>query len=674
MKSINCFMQFFVVLTLSVSIVYGVDYDDKNTIESLVTISNTFDIVPTSSSYNIKYINASMSSFPRSDSRQMVTGLTSDPAATFGDTADFIFNNPQKSGYSVSVQAKVITRNNLNEIEIPILFPLKDLDSSLYKYTQPTVIVDVTPEIRNLASELIGDKKDLYEIEYIFAEYVRKNIAYDMSTLTSSANQKSSWVLANRRGVCDEITNLFISLNRAAGIPAKFTSGIAYTNLDELFGESWVPHAWAEVYYPGVGWVPYDVTYGQYGFIDAGHIKLLDSDESSSSNIDYTYLGNNVKIVPGEIVDDVQVLNYGENVHGTYAFDAEAYSDEIGFGSYDLISVDVTNTHGYYMVADLYLADTQDVEIIESSKETLLNKTIHRKQVLLKPYDSTKVYWIIRINERLDRNYVYTFPMTVYNTYNDTSTTFITSRRDYKNFDYDYFVRFVDSSADKYSKSYSKNVFLECVPDRDSIYLEDSVNISCVLDNQGDKIFDEISICIDSECSDRSLVIQKLDLMYSKSFQSEGLKNIEIKAYNDEFLKVSYVTINVLDKPIVSINSLSYPEAVEYSEPFDISFTLSKDSKSAPKDMKVIVKSETANVEWSFPEFGEDKSFTLKSRGDALKPRDNNYKITAYYSDENGKVYFVEKDFVIVSKAKWYENILLYINLVGKSIEQVVKE
>jgi transglutaminase-like putative cysteine protease len=662
----------FLIILLCVSLVSAVNYDDKNTVESLVTIGNTFNVVPSSSSYTIKYINASMSSFPRGDSRQVVTELVTEPSAKVGDSVDFIFNNPIKSSYTISVQARVVTRNTITEVGLPILFPLKNLDSSLYDYTQPTSIVDVTPEIKNLASELISDKTDLYEIEYIFAEYVRKNIAYDMSTLTSSANQRSSWVLENKRGVCDEITNLFISLNRAAGIPTRFVSGVAYTNLEDVFGTSWVPHAWAEVYYPGIGWIPYDVTYGQYGFLDAGHIKFQDSKESSSSNVDYTYLGSDVKIVPEEITDDVKVLNYGENVHGTYTFVASAYDDEIGFGSYDLISVDVTNPHNYYIVADLYLADTQDVDIIEVSKETVLNRTIHRKQVLLKPHESSKIYWIVHIDKSLDKNYVYNFPITVYNTYNDTSTTFITSRRDYKNFEYTYFTNLISSSTEESSKPYSKYIYLECNPDSDSIYLEDSVNLSCLLDNKGDKTFDDINICMDDECTHRSLAIQKIPLSYSKNFKSEGLKNIAIKAYDDEFLKVSYVTINVMDKPAVSISELVYPESVSYAEQFDVSFNIVKDSKSNPKDLKVVIKSETAKVEWSFPEFNEDKSFTLKSRGDALKPDENNYKLTVYYYDEKGKEYTVEKEFMIVSKARWYEKILLYINMIGRSIEQAV--
>jgi transglutaminase-like putative cysteine protease len=658
------------IFLFAVSLVHAVSYDDKNTLDSVVTFKNSFTIVPTGSSYEIKFINVSLSSYPRSDSRQSVSSITTDPQVEITDPIIFTYANPVNDNYDISVTSRVITRNMVDEVKSQVYFPLTDLDGSLYPYLQPTKIIDVTPDIKNLASELIGDKTDLYEIEYVFAEYVRKNVAYDLGTLTSNVDQKSSWVLENKRGVCDEITNLFISLNRAAGIPARFTSGVAYTNLDDVFGKNWVPHAWAEVYYPGYGWIPYDVTYGQYGFIDAGHIKLLDSQESSSSNVNYNYLGRNIQLKPGAIDIDVDVKNYGENTRGRYEFTAAAYDREAGFGSYDLITVDVKNTQSYYQVADLYLSETQGLSIIENSRETVLNRTIHRKQVLLKPYGSQTVYWMVRVDKNLNSGFIYTMPVTVYNTYNETSVTFIQSKKDYKSYAQDYFETMISSQAEESTKPYSKKIILSCTSDKDSMYIEDAVVIDCVLDNQGDKNFNDVKICMDDECATRDLAVQKVPLHYTKNFKSVGLKNIVIKASNDAFTKVSYVPINVLDKPNVSITDLVYPSTVDYGVPFDMSFKVHKDSSSTPKSLKIVLKSETNKVEWTFPEFDEDKSFTIKSSGDSMKPNTNNYLLTVEYYDEKGQVYTAHEEFKIQSKATFLEDIMLYINLVGRSIEQ----
>jgi len=670
-KPVYCMIMFALILSIFLPFVYSISYDDKNTLSTVVTIGNSFVLTPTSNSYNIKYVNVSLLSYPRNDVRQVVSEISTVPKSVVGSAISFFYIDPTLDVYNIRMDARVTTRNVFDEIKAPVSFPLNNLDGSLYVYLQPTPIIDVTPEIKDLASELIGDKTDLYDVEYVLAEYVRKNVAYDLGSLTSDVNQKSSWVLANKIGVCDEITNLFISLNRAAGIPTRFVSGIAYTNLNDTFGTFWVPHAWAEVYFPGYGWIPYDVTYGEYGFIDAGHIKLMDSFESSSSNIDYNYLGNNVKLQPGKIDMNVSVINYGDDVRSRYSFVATVYDDEMGFGSYDMVSVVVKNDQDYYQIADLYLGETEGVNIIEDSKETVLNKTIHRKQVLLRPHESQTIYWIIQVANGLNKKFIYTLPISVYNTYNENSTTFVTARYDYKFIDLSFFKDLITSQTEESVKAYSQFVYLDCVSDRNSTYLENNISVDCMLDNRGDKIFDNISICIDNTCSIRDLAIQKIPLHYILGFDTIGLKNVEIKVYNDEFTKVSYIPINVLDKPNASITDLTYPDNVNYGDAFNIGFTLAKDSKSNPTNLTITLKSETNKVEWTFPEYDVDQTFTINSNGDTMKPNKNNYKLVVQYEDETGLSYITEKDFTIQSHATILEDIILYFNLIGQRIEQI---
>ena len=90
---------------------------------------------------------------------------------------------------------------------------------------------------------------------------------------------------------------LFVSMCRAVGIPARFVSGWAYTDNDVLFNEPWGGHVCAEVYFPEEGddgggiWVPFDVTYGQLGFLDAGHVLLQTSADVVESNVEYSAQG-----------------------------------------------------------------------------------------------------------------------------------------------------------------------------------------------------------------------------------------------------------------------------------------------------------------------------------------------------------------------------------------------
>ncbi len=70
-------------------------------------------------------------------------------------------------------------------------------------------------------------------------------------------------VYANRRGVCQDFTNLFICLARLLGVPARYVCGYLYTGpkaANQRQAEA--SHAWVQVYLPEVGWKGFDPTNG----------------------------------------------------------------------------------------------------------------------------------------------------------------------------------------------------------------------------------------------------------------------------------------------------------------------------------------------------------------------------------------------------------------------------
>src|SRR2546423_14593617 len=61
-------------------------------------------------------------------------------------------------------------------------------------------------------------------------------------------------VYANRRGVCQDFTNLFICLARLIGVPARYVCGYLHTGAktgNARMAEA--PHAWAQGYIPEGG-------------------------------------------------------------------------------------------------------------------------------------------------------------------------------------------------------------------------------------------------------------------------------------------------------------------------------------------------------------------------------------------------------------------------------------
>ena len=70
-------------------------------------------------------------------------------------------------------------------------------------------------------------------------------------------------VFAQKRGVCQDFANLFITLARLLGIPARYVCGYIYTgNTGESRTRSDASHAWVQLYIPDIGWKAFDPTNG----------------------------------------------------------------------------------------------------------------------------------------------------------------------------------------------------------------------------------------------------------------------------------------------------------------------------------------------------------------------------------------------------------------------------
>ncbi len=70
-------------------------------------------------------------------------------------------------------------------------------------------------------------------------------------------------VYVNRRGVCQDFTNVFICMARLLGVPARYVCGYVYTGpkaTNTAQGEA--SHAWIQLYLPQIGWKGFDPTNG----------------------------------------------------------------------------------------------------------------------------------------------------------------------------------------------------------------------------------------------------------------------------------------------------------------------------------------------------------------------------------------------------------------------------
>lgn len=134
-----------------------------------------------------------------------------------------------------------------------------DTASTLYKtYTsERNAHVVFTPRLRQLAAQLtLGARTPLEKLRRIF-DYVDANFPWASAREYSTIENIPEYVLENHHGDCGQVTLLFVTLARIAGIPARFQSGFM------MHPDEKGLHDWGEFYVEGKGWVPVDMSFGR---------------------------------------------------------------------------------------------------------------------------------------------------------------------------------------------------------------------------------------------------------------------------------------------------------------------------------------------------------------------------------------------------------------------------
>jgi transglutaminase-like putative cysteine protease len=87
---------------------------------------------------------------------------------------------------------------------------------------------------------------------------LHRQIVFDTDPTHPATTAAEAYALG--RGVCQDITHIFISAARTAGIPARYVGG-HFHRADGVTAQE-AGHAWAEAYVDDLGWVGFDPTNG----------------------------------------------------------------------------------------------------------------------------------------------------------------------------------------------------------------------------------------------------------------------------------------------------------------------------------------------------------------------------------------------------------------------------
>jgi transglutaminase-like putative cysteine protease len=87
---------------------------------------------------------------------------------------------------------------------------------------------------------------------------VHSELAFDPDPTHTGTTAAEAFAL--RRGVCQDLTHIFIAAARSLGIPARYVGG--YFHRVDGVVEQEAGHAWAEAFIPDIGWVGFDPANG----------------------------------------------------------------------------------------------------------------------------------------------------------------------------------------------------------------------------------------------------------------------------------------------------------------------------------------------------------------------------------------------------------------------------
>lgn len=173
-------------------------------------------------------------------------------------TAHFHFDNV-RAGETKTVE--MTTTAKTWEVRY-FIFPdrvssLGTIPAELNLYLEDNEKFQVThPVIRSAVRNAVGEQTNPYWMVRDIFDYINSHMYYEMTGGWNTAPT----VLSRGSGSCSEYAFVFISMCRAAGIPARYAGSVVVrgeeASMDDVF------HRWAEVYLPNYGWIPVDPSRG----------------------------------------------------------------------------------------------------------------------------------------------------------------------------------------------------------------------------------------------------------------------------------------------------------------------------------------------------------------------------------------------------------------------------
>ena len=123
-----------------------------------------------------------------------------------------------------------------------------------------------TARVNALARQITASAPTTYDKIRAIESWLGAHVRYSLDAPLSPPNVDvvDDFLFRTRVGWCEQVASSLVVMARSVGIPARLATGFVPGHRDALSGQFVVrerdAHAWAEIYFAGIGWQPFDPT------------------------------------------------------------------------------------------------------------------------------------------------------------------------------------------------------------------------------------------------------------------------------------------------------------------------------------------------------------------------------------------------------------------------------
>ena len=185
-------------------------------------------------------------------------------------------NLPQSITFKAMIKAHNFVQ--LGEIRSSTGYPLPNLSLEFAPFLEATDFVQSqNPQLMKKAREIAGESEVQIEVVQSVLRFIVDHLRYDLLPERFDA----LYALETGSGNCQNYSHLAAALLRALSIPVRIVNGLTFKKnytipvgqLEYSFDMAEGRHAWIEVYFPDLGWLPFDAQQTEF-FVSNRYLRI----------------------------------------------------------------------------------------------------------------------------------------------------------------------------------------------------------------------------------------------------------------------------------------------------------------------------------------------------------------------------------------------------------------